>query len=89
MKRPGRGVLHGFAIAAVFASAAGGYAWYRETQHVRDTDNAYVNADIAIAAAAHTNFHAFINCLLFIRLAIVDGVRSTASLDRASSTTQC
>lgn len=51
MKRPGRSVLHGFAVAAVFATTAGGYAWYRESQHVRDTDNAYVNADIAQISA--------------------------------------
>jgi len=54
VKRPGRGVLHGLAIAAVLASAAGGYAWYREAQHVRATDNAYVNADIAQISALVT-----------------------------------
>jgi membrane fusion protein (multidrug efflux system) len=35
------------AAIVLLASAGGGYAWWQSSRHVRDTDNAYVNADIA------------------------------------------
>lgn len=51
MKISGRHLLNGLAIAVTLAAAAGGYAWYRDSLRVRDTDNAYVNADIARISA--------------------------------------
>lgn len=41
----------GAAAVAAVAVAAGGYAWYRVARHERDTENAYVNADIARISA--------------------------------------
>ena len=41
----------GVAAVVAVAVAAGGYAWYRVARHDRDTDNAYVNADVAQVSA--------------------------------------
>ncbi len=51
MKKIGKRVWQSLAAVVFVVAIVGGYAWYRESLQSRDTDNAYVNADIGQVSA--------------------------------------
>ncbi|MGC3988127.1 MAG: HlyD family secretion protein [Chthoniobacteraceae bacterium] len=51
---PGKTALRAGAVAVLAVAVVAGFGWYRESQRQRETDNAYVNADIGQISAQVT-----------------------------------